>query len=166
MDRLTCKYDEQNALRELCSFGRKSDIEADDCFKCDEYCDMVVKECKDTDYPCGDKCAIQRAFDKLADYEDLEEKGLLLKLPCKVGDTVWHINEKITKQGRKKVIKFFVDNGEVDNIRLGSVMIPQITLCTSDNHWITFDLDEDWNKNIFLTKEEAEQELKRLECAE
>ena len=45
-------------------------------------------------------------------------------------------------------------------------MIPQITLCTSDNHWITFDLDEDWNKNIFLTKEEAEQELKRLESAE
>lgn len=26
---------------------------------------------------------------KLADYEDLEEQGRLIKLPCKVGDTVW-----------------------------------------------------------------------------
>lgn len=26
---------------------------------------------------------------KLADYEDLEEQGMLIKLPCKVGDTVW-----------------------------------------------------------------------------
>ena len=55
------------------TFGRKSDIEADDCLKCDEYCDMVVKECTYADYPC-DKCAIQTAFDKLAEYEDLDEK--------------------------------------------------------------------------------------------
>lgn len=26
---------------------------------------------------------------KLAEYEDLEEQGLLVRLPCKVGDTVW-----------------------------------------------------------------------------
>ena len=29
------------------------------------------------------------AAEKLADYEDAEEQGLLLRLPCKVGDTVW-----------------------------------------------------------------------------
>ena len=28
-------------------------------------------------------------FKKLAEYEDLEEKGLLLRLPCKVGDKVY-----------------------------------------------------------------------------
>ena len=73
MGRLTCKYDGQNALRKLCSFDRNSDIEADDCLTCEEYCDMVGKDCKDTDYPC-DQCAIQKAFDKLAYYEDREEK--------------------------------------------------------------------------------------------
>ena len=26
---------------------------------------------------------------KLCDYEDLEEQGLLVRLPCKVGDMVW-----------------------------------------------------------------------------
>lgn len=35
-----------------------------------------------------DNCPIQKAFEKLAAYEDAEEQGLLLKLPCKVGDTV------------------------------------------------------------------------------
>lgn len=28
----------------------------------------------------------------LADYEDLEEQGLLVRLPCKVGDTVYRVN--------------------------------------------------------------------------
>lgn len=32
---------------------------------------------------------IGQCFNKLADYEDLEEQGLLLRLPCKVGDTVY-----------------------------------------------------------------------------
>ena len=30
-----------------------------------------------------------QAYFKLKDYEDLEEQGLLFKLPCKVGDTVY-----------------------------------------------------------------------------
>lgn len=29
------------------------------------------------------------AIEKLATYEDLEEQGLLVRLPCKVGDTVY-----------------------------------------------------------------------------
>lgn len=34
------------------------------------------------------------AINKLVDYEDLEEQGLLLRLPCKVGDTVYRICPK------------------------------------------------------------------------
>lgn len=30
-------------------------------------------------------------LEKLAKYEDMEEQGLLIKLPCKVGDTVYEI---------------------------------------------------------------------------
>lgn len=29
---------------------------------------------------------------KLAVYEDLEEQGLLVRLPCKIGDTVYRVN--------------------------------------------------------------------------
>lgn len=32
-----------------------------------------------------------KAIEKLADYEDLEEQGLLVRLPCKVGDDVYII---------------------------------------------------------------------------
>ena len=30
-----------------------------------------------------------KAADKLATYEDLEEQGLLVRLPCSIGTTVW-----------------------------------------------------------------------------
>lgn len=32
------------------------------------------------------------AIEKLATYENLEEQGLLVRLPCKVGDTVYRVN--------------------------------------------------------------------------
>lgn len=55
---------------------------------------------KNEDYPTCSACwncnipprkcgYISDALKKLADYEDLEEQGRLIKLPCKVGDTVW-----------------------------------------------------------------------------
>ena len=34
---------------------------------------------------------LEKCLRKLAEYEDLEEQGLLLRLPCKVGDTVYKI---------------------------------------------------------------------------
>lgn len=34
----------------------------------------------------------EKILTKLADYEDLEEQGLLVRLPCKVGDTVYRVN--------------------------------------------------------------------------
>ena len=34
-----------------------------------------------------------RALDKLLEYQKLEKQGLLIKLPCKVGDTVYLIHE-------------------------------------------------------------------------
>ena len=34
---------------------------------------------------------ILRLAEKLKEYEDAEEQGLLIRLPCKVGDDVWTI---------------------------------------------------------------------------
>lgn len=42
----------------------------------------------DTPYEYG-KANLQALINKLAAYEDAEEQGLLLRLPCKVGDTVY-----------------------------------------------------------------------------
>lgn len=150
MSRLTCKYDGDNTLRELCTFDRASDIEADGCMTCSEYCDTIDA----LDITCSD-CAIQKAFDKLAEYEDLEEKGLLLKLPCKVGSTIYQlINSHIYEY---KVIGICFD--------------------IFQNKWmyeVTYEIGLEWfktmcdfdvfgkSKTVFLIKEEAEKELERL----
>ncbi len=42
----------------------------------------------DTPYEYG-KANLQALINKLAAYKDAEEQGLLLRLPCKVGDTVY-----------------------------------------------------------------------------
>ena len=52
--------------------------------KCFEKCDGLGASRK-----C-DNCEITTSIcEKLGKYEDLEEQGRLVKLPCKVGDTVW-----------------------------------------------------------------------------
>ena len=43
--------------------------------------------------PCGENSYTYKGLllEALGKYEDAEEQGLLLRLPCKVGDTVWVI---------------------------------------------------------------------------
>ena len=98
---------------------------------------------------------------ELQEYKALEEQGKLLKLPCKAGDTVWHISEKAEKRGRKRTAVLFVDEGIVDNITLGCAMTPQITVCSNENTWDTFGCG-DIGKTVFPTKEEAEAALKEM----
>lgn len=46
---------------------------------------------------------------KLATYEDLEEQGLLVRLPCKVGDTMYDIVGKPLRIVEHKVDAFHID---------------------------------------------------------
>ena len=52
------------------------------------------EQCGDTIWWLPDYCN-GSPTEKLADYEDAEEQGLLLRLKCKVGDTVYHIVGRI-----------------------------------------------------------------------
>lgn len=52
--------------------------------KCFEKCDGLGATEK-----CNNCVLVYDVCEKLGDYEDLEEQGFLLKLPCKVGDTVY-----------------------------------------------------------------------------
>ena len=72
---------------------------------------------------------------KLKEYKDLEKQGLLLRLPCKVGDTVYHV-----VQGR--IV-------EVSNVDLFFLL-----LSVTENRF---------NNSVFLTQAEAEQKLKEME---
>lgn len=39
------------------------------------------------------KGIVRKLIEKLAEYEDLEEQGLLLRLPLGVGDTFWELDQ-------------------------------------------------------------------------
>lgn len=126
--------------------------EADDADGCPEYCiDGCNRDCS--------ICAIQESFNKLAEYEELEEQGLLLKLPCAVGDTVYaHCSE------------FGILEYEVDNIIIGKDITYQ---CSSYSEPIgdcpSECLDEiepdisDFGKTVFITQAGAKEALKRTE---
>jgi hypothetical protein len=93
---------------------------------------------------------------KLAVYEDLEEQGLLVRLPCKVGDTVYRVNA-----GAKQPIIPMT----VSEIHF---------LCYKNERTVRFDaIDkeymgescyrlEDIGRIVFLTHEEAEKKLEEM----
>ena len=93
---------------------------------------------------------------KLCDYEDLEEQGLLMRLPCKVGDTVYRVNA-----GAKQPIIPMT----VSEIHF---------LCYKNERAVRFDTIgkedmgescyrlEDIGRIVFLTREEAEKKLEEL----
>ena len=91
---------------------------------------------------------------KLAEYEDLEEQGLLLRLPCKAGDTVYAIgfnnNKPIIYESVVLRIliteKEIVFNVKVDEFEINSQLKQSM-----------------FGKTVFLTKAEAEQKLKEME---
>ena len=96
--------------------------------------------CKDCDY-------IYECFKKLADYEDAEEQGLLLKLPCKVGTPIWWISHRN-----------FIFDGIVEGYRLlnnGIVLLDAFGWGYGE-----------FGENVFLTKEEAEQKLASMQKGE
>ena len=52
---------------------------------CSSYCDNCSKG-------TGDCNTMKKMINRLAELEDLEEQGLLVRLPCKVGDLVFIID--------------------------------------------------------------------------
>lgn len=156
MSRLTCKYDVDNVLRDMCTFDRESNVDADDWLTCFDYCNNIDMNCE--------KCAIQKAFDKLAEYEDLEEQGLFLKLPCKVGTTVYVIDTI-----------YECDNDYMDCIMEfpDRYQCERGFKCEYEHEKLVvrpesfdFKMLDNFNKIVFLTKEEAEEKLKELNISE
>lgn len=94
---------------------------------------------------------------KLADYEDLEEQGRLIKLPCKVGDKIF-----LDFAGfGKDIDKFTVKDFHLDCFEDGGVVL----FCDyeSDDKALTGQIDVmNFGKTVFLTKSEAEAKLKEM----
>ena len=85
-------------------------------------------------------------LEKLAEYEDLEEQGLLLRLPCKVGTTVYNTTWWDDVQEKVKV------DGKTFYRTLHKHKVSKSTFSLVDIY--------NFGKTVFLTKAEAEQKLK------
>lgn len=92
-----------------------------------------------------------KAAKKLGELEDLEEKGLLLKLPCKPGDTVYRISDHSS----------YVTSCYIDGIA-------ECTSIEGMRFIVYIDPDEedvislsDFGKTVFLTEEEANVHLRK-----
>ena len=116
---------------------------------CRAVCDRIYKRHINCSH-----CPIQAAFDKLAEYEDAEEQGLLLRLPCHIGDIVYEPTNR----------------GTINEYRIIGIKEEAYAL------WIEWKLEKgfiyqsiygvetsDIGKTVFLTREEAEQKLKEME---
>ena len=104
-----------------------------------------------TEYHCGvavikDKNKLKDAMQKLANYEDLEEQRLLLKLPCKVGDTVYILAGRFGT---------FYEEDICDGFYIGRDGILQVKVQNHKGNHGTYGVV---GKTVFLTKAEAEAE--------
>lgn len=93
--------------------------------------------------------------EKLKYYEDAEEQGLLLRLPCKVEDTVYFAHHDRVISSEVLSVKY---HAEAENY--GVFIRERLTV---DVEGISVEIDFcDIGKTVFLTREEAEAKLKEM----
>lgn len=99
---------------------------------------------------------------KFKDYEDLEEQGRLIKLPCKVGDTVW--DNDCGRPCAYTITAFSF--GECEEYICEPVTTKEVVFYYANSSGsITGSFAEsEIGKSVFLNKSEAEAKLKELRC--
>lgn len=108
---------------------------------------------------CEPDCEeIDAVYRKLKDYEDAEEQGLLLRLPCKVGDTLYRVN----KGAKEPVIMMRVIQLYIKQIHKDRTVMRIDAINDADMGESCY-LPCDIGERIFLTREEAEAKLKEME---
>lgn len=82
-------------------------------------------------------------MEELKRYRDLEERGRLLVLPCKVGDMVYEILEETVPNHY-----FYINEWKVQDVSVKAVKYA--------DEWESYDYE-----NLYFTREEAEAALER-----
>ena len=141
---------------------RNADGSVESAIDCQNGCQYITCSLEEG-IQCKHECEAD-IYLKLAEYEDLEEQGLLLKLPCKVGTTVYVIDTI-----------YECDNDYMDCIMEfpDRYQCERGFKCEYEHEKIVvrpesfdFKMLDNFNKTVFLTKEEAEEKLKELNISE
>ena len=126
--------------------------------ECGEYCDSCSQG-------AGNCKTVENMIKKLATYEDLEEQGLLVRLPCKVGDDVYIIPSPTVY--RLNIINGYEKLNKICHQHVGTIVI-------TAGHWYATSREEYgvYNEKVlndiafgttwFLTHEEAEKKLEEM----
>lgn len=118
------------------TYNEKREIE------CGEYCDSCSQG-------AGNCKTVKNMIKKLATYEDLEEQGLLVRLPCKVGDDL-----------------YCIVNGEVKKLKVHSFGVPDFEITDIEFKYVDgFKIVRfvgELGKTVFITREEAEKKLEEM----
>ena len=93
---------------------------------------------------------VKEYLEELKRYRDLEEQGLLLRLPCPIGTTVYNTTWWNDVQEKVKV------DGKTFYRTIPKHKVSKSTFSLMDIY--------DFGKTVFLTQAEAEQKLKEMEC--
>lgn len=89
--------------------------------------------------------------DKWEEYKQLEEQGILVKLPCRVGDTVYGISMgKIITLIVNEISIFYMKGEKIINVK-----------CQNKDKFRNY-VEREFGKTVFLTQSAAEAKLKEL----
>lgn len=141
MDRLTTYKTECN--REMiCRY--------EDCDICEEYCPHLQE----------DNCScLKEILEKLGQYEDAEEQGLLYRLPCKAKQIVYILDpnlcQRIHRPFKCEVDEFVIDGKSCFAVLNGCEHYYAMRRFKAVNI-------DNFGKTVFLTREEAEQALEAM----
>lgn len=122
--------------------------------------DKLCKDiCDDIECNCS-KCELEKVLEKLATYEDLEEQGLLVRLPCKVGDTVYRVNAG----AKQPIIPMTVS--EIHFLCYKNERVVRFDAIGKEDMGESCYRLEDIGRIVFLTREEAEKKLDEIKNAQ
>lgn len=96
-----------------------------------------------------DSWSIAQCLKKLQEYEDAEEQGLLMRLPCKVGDMLYAID------GNN--IQILEAQNDI------ALVSGELCLFAENERFADYVCYKDIGRTVFFTQAEAEQKLKKIE---
>ena len=127
-------------------------------FACSCYCDNCSKGTGDCD-------RLKAMVNRLAKFEDLEEQGLLVRLPVAIGDDIYKIPSKADYD--LNVLNGYNANNRVYHQKVYSIVFSQrgwLVQCDKDSIYApnVICVDAEYGKTWFTTSEEAEKKLEKM----
>ena len=149
MERLTL----DNAIKYIKEVARKNRINK-------EKNTIIIPNSFISSNDCADKYGqVAKWLEELKSYKELEEQGLLVRLPCKVGDTVWDNDFGYPESYEIKAFSY----GYCDSYVEPDIEDQIIFYYENYSGSITgaFPMSE-ISKTVFLAREEAEKALEEM----